>query len=357
MPSFDSLACCPCPCRPAHAARASSSSNADINLKLRSAQDIRDDVSRESYQGNVEYTRFIDNVLPVIMAVLSSTPPVQWVGTAEIRQRLQLEAAYKQHAHGLEVLQNGLRHLLLETLHRLPQHDPLKAHAQELMSLMLRIMETDNEEHAVIALKIVIELHRNYKDAIGTTTAAFLDLVKKTYGNMQEVVGKTFGDDDGKGTYEDEGSSPNAGAGAGVVNDIGTPGSLISAPTPGPGNTTPRSMASSFQQQQQSQESSIRKIPLGMKSLKLLAECPIAVVFLFQSYRDIVPNELRVFVPLVFGVRSRGNEGLTMDRNAADICLPLDAVPRAASRTSEQSAPRRSGKERDIHRHHATPPR
>ena len=286
-----------------------------MNVKLRAAQDVRDEVSREGYQANHDYIRFIEVLLPVLIAQLSEgIPTSQWTCSPEVRQRLQAEGPSK-HPHGVQALQSGYRHLLLEALHRLPMHEPLKAHASDLMALLLKIMETDNEDHAIMALKIIIELHRNYKDTIGSTTSAFLDLVKAVYENMQEVIANTFGDENGDGANSPDGSEEQSASNAAAAAvDAGTPGST-SAQTPGGGGgaasggaqaqTTPGTGTSArilAQQQQQGQEQPIRKIPLGMKSLKLLAECPIAVVFLFQSYRDIVPNELRVYVPLVFGV-------------------------------------------------------
>lgn len=244
----------------------------------------------------------------LIAQLREGIPCSQWTCAPEVRQRLQSEGPSK-HPHGVEALQSGYRHLLLEALHRLPQHEPLKPHAADLMALLLRIMENDNEEHAIIALKIVIELHRNYKESIGSTSAAFLDLVKSVYGNMQEVIASTFGDENGDGASSpdggDEQSASNAAAAAAA--DAGTPGSNA-AQTPGAQAQTtpgagPLSARTLNQQQQGGPDQPIRKIPLGMRSLKLLAECPIAVVFLFQSYREIVPTELRVFVPLVFDVR------------------------------------------------------
>lgn len=278
---------------------------ADICLKLRAAQDLRDDVSRESYQREPDYLRFIELLLPVIINQLSTaTQPVLWsCASAEVRQRLVQEgtAQASKHPHGVEALQNGLRYLLLETLHRFGHQEPLRAHAANLMQLLLKLMETENEDNAILALKIVIDLHRSYKDTIGNTAAGFLDLVKQVYANMPEVIRKTFGDENGKGTATDEDDDAVAATPA-AGHESGTPGST-SAPTPGSAPLSARSATLTGTAISSSADSQpIQKLPAGMKSLKLLAECPIAVVFLFQTYRDIVPTELKIFVPLVFSV-------------------------------------------------------
>lgn len=305
----------------------------DLNVKLRAAQDIRDEVSREGYSANADYLRFVEVLLPVLIFQLrEGIPCSQWTCNPEVRQRLQGEGPAK-HPHGTEALQSGYRHLLLEALHRLPQHEPLKAHASDLMALLLKIMETDNEDHAIIALKIIIELHRNYKDAIGSTTADFLGLVKGVYENMEEVIATTFGDENGENANSPDGSDEQSASNAAASTaDAGTPGST-SAQTPGAlAQTTPGAgplSARALNQQQAGQDQPIRKIPLGMKSLKLLAECPIAVVFLFQSYRDIVPNELRVFVPLVFGVRRIAPPSVSTLTGLSIQFLEMQAAPQA----------------------------
>ena len=282
---------------------------ADLASALRSAQEVRDEVSREGYQGNVEYLRFIDVLLPVILKVLSEGQPVLWTCPPEVRTRLLNEPPNK-HPHGQEALHNGLRYLLLETLHRLVHHDPLQQHVSSIMNLLLKLMETENEENAILALKVIIDLHRSYKDHIGSTASGFLELVKQAYQNMHEVVLKAFGDEKGQGISTDEDEDPNSVTvntphTASISVEAGTPGSLPAA-TPGPLQTSapPLSARSitSTGNAFQAESPLIRRLPLGMKSLKLLAECPIAVVFLFQTYRDIVPNELRAFVPLVFSV-------------------------------------------------------
>lgn len=265
---------------------------ADIGLKLRSAQEVRDEVSRDGYQGSVEYIRFIELLLPVILRVLDAGPALQWSCPPEVRTKLLQEGPQK-HAHGMEALQNGLRYLLLETLHRLGHHEPLRAHVPALMQLMLKIMEEDNEEHAILALKIIIDLHRNYKETVDTSAQAFLDLVKQVYQNMTEVIQKTFGDESGQGALNENGEEEGESEGESSPKDSAVAGTPSSA-----GPVSAKSLSS--QMQALGDAMAIRKLPLGMKSLKLLAECPIAVVFLFQTYRDIMPQELPAFVPLIF---------------------------------------------------------
>ena len=45
-----------------------------------------------------------------------------------------------------------------------------------------------------------------------------------------------------------------------------------------------------------------KQLTKGMQSFKVLAECPILVVSLFQAHRNIVVPNVRKFVPLIKGV-------------------------------------------------------
>jgi transformation/transcription domain-associated protein len=122
---------------------------------------------------------------------------------------------------------------------------------------------------------------------------------------MPEVIAKIFGDEYGNGNEDSDdlatAATPHS---ASAGQDVATPGSAggsTSNPPPSAPPLSARSITSTTSFAGSLPEAPpIRKLAPGMKSLKLLAECPIAVVFLFQTYRDIVPNELRVFVPLVF---------------------------------------------------------
>ena len=85
-----------------------------------------------------------------------------------------------------------VRVCLLEILHRLPINDHLKDYAKDIMGLLMHILKTDNEENAVISLKIIIDLHRNYKTLVADQVQPFLDFVFEMYANMPAIVKDTF---------------------------------------------------------------------------------------------------------------------------------------------------------------------
>lgn len=60
------------------------------------------------------------------------------------------------------------------------------------MALLMQILRTDNEENAVLSLKIMIDLHRNYKTVVADQVQPFLDFVFEMYQNMPNIVKDAF---------------------------------------------------------------------------------------------------------------------------------------------------------------------
>lgn len=56
-----------------------------------------------------------------------------------------------------------MRKLILEMLHRLPTNDLLKPYVKPMLSLMLKLLELENEENVLVCLRIIIELHKQYR--------------------------------------------------------------------------------------------------------------------------------------------------------------------------------------------------
>jgi transformation/transcription domain-associated protein len=85
-----------------------------------------------------------------------------------------------------------LRNTILEILHRLPQTEPLKEYAPELCRTLLQLMRVENEDNAVVCVKIIIDLHRAFKHVLEDQVQPFLDVVQEIYQNMEQAVKDAF---------------------------------------------------------------------------------------------------------------------------------------------------------------------
>ena len=82
----------------------------------------------------------------------------------------------------------------MEIIHRFPQNEFLAPFVENLMRLCMHIIRTDNEENAVLCLKIIVELHKSckFKSILEDHVQAFFDVVQEMYKNMKQAVADTF---------------------------------------------------------------------------------------------------------------------------------------------------------------------
>jgi len=115
--------------------------------------DIKDEHRMQALQGISEsleemssspvYPAFLEHSMPIFLKVLSEG-----------------DAQFLQEHKG-----QTLRKSLLEVLHRLHLNEPLKKYVPSILTLMFKLLEVDNEENVIICLKIVIELHKQFRPA------------------------------------------------------------------------------------------------------------------------------------------------------------------------------------------------
>jgi len=56
-----------------------------------------------------------------------------------------------------------VRKLILEMIHRLPSNEYLRPYVRQILTLIFKLLETDNEENVLVCLRIIIDLHKQYK--------------------------------------------------------------------------------------------------------------------------------------------------------------------------------------------------
>lgn len=62
-------------------------------------------------------------------------------------------------------------------LYRLPTNETLRPYVRPILLLMLKLLEIDNEENVLVCLKIIIELHKQYRPQFSSEVSAFLILI------------------------------------------------------------------------------------------------------------------------------------------------------------------------------------
>lgn len=146
------------------------------------------------------------------------------------------------------------------------------------------IVRNDNEENATLCVKIISEQMRHQQKVLSSKAQSFLTLIQELFDGMERAVREQL----------DSGGAPAHGPTVGPS----TPGNTqttFQSPRLGSPVTSVAELGADPQQQS-------RPLLKGMQSFKVISECPITVVSLFQVHRNIVPEKVKQFVPLIKNV-------------------------------------------------------
>lgn len=168
---------------------------------------------------------------------------------------------------GTENAEHKLRNVVIEILNRLPHSEVLRPFVQDLLKLSLRVLTQDNEDNALLAIRIVFDLLRNFRPTVEAEVQPFLDFVVTIYRNFPNTVTHFF-------------DNPNVSANiaAAVPNQhldptADAPGTVA---VPGGGQLNP-----------------------SARSFKIVTESPLVVMFLFQLYAKLVQTNIPYLLPLM----------------------------------------------------------
>ncbi|TQS39408.1 hypothetical protein Golomagni_00069 [Golovinomyces magnicellulatus] len=224
-----------------------SSSDSDIKSKYEAAVQLRDNL--EHYVTGQIYPVFLKKVIPIFITCLSG-PPV--FTSTSVEQKF--------------------RNCLLEIIHQLPTtpSEHFEPYAVEVVNLLIGLVKVDNEENASTCVKTIMDIMRHQTKAVHEQVQPFLTLIQEIFGQMETVVQDLLDYPPGSSSQTHQ-NSPR-------------PGSPVASSVSDPG----------VDPQQQT-----RLLIKGMQSFKVLAECPIIVVSIFQLYRATVVPNVKIFVPLI----------------------------------------------------------
>ncbi|PLW40616.1 hypothetical protein PCANC_13021 [Puccinia coronata f. sp. avenae] len=248
--------------------------NVDIKLKVHLITELREMIDLCSR--DVEFTKHLDVMISAVVEILSSTRPVFITSTWDYKYRL----------------------LLLDILSRVSAHEAMKIHALKVMNLLIDIIRHDNEESVIICFKLVVDLYRASKAFLESTVAPFFQTIMEMYGLVPATVEEIFGDITTDKNQPD--GIPISPDGATHLN----PDPSKAVPDSGKGNLMRRTASGnpnvSGNVPLTGSDSTSCEAIRGMKSFRALQECPVAVVFLLQTYKATVVPSLPACLPLIF---------------------------------------------------------
>ncbi|KAK6079371.1 histone acetylase complex subunit (FAT domain-containing protein) [Seiridium cupressi] len=237
-------------------------SDTDSKQKLEAAANLRDTL--DHYTNGPAYPTFLKKTMPPFVNILRG--PCVFQSTS---------------------IEQKLRNCVLEILHRLPTHqsspEPFESYADEVVEILMGLVKSDNEDNATLCVKIISDIMRHQHKVLQGKVQPFLtliqDLFEQTERNVREQLDSSAG-------------PPNV---AGAPSTPGSTQTNFQSPRPGSPVASVTDLGQDLQQQ-------TRPLLKGIQSFKALSECPIIVVSVFQTYRSIIPQNVKLFVPLIKSV-------------------------------------------------------
>ena len=173
-------------------------------------------------------------------------------------------------------------------IQRLPANDNLKPHAKDILVLMFKLLEYENEENVLVCLRIIIELHKQFRPQHSMEITHFLQFVKSIYKELPNHLTKIF--EPKQPIKVKDLSELNVEALLGetfttTTITIDKKGAGVGAGATGAGDSAAHP--------------TYNLIPKAVLSLKVLQELPIIVVLMYQLYKQFVHSEVAEFIPLI----------------------------------------------------------
>jgi transformation/transcription domain-associated protein len=224
-------------------------------------------------------------------------------------------------------LDSKLRNTILEIICRMPSNETLRPHAPHLVAVALDILNRDYEENALLASRVIFDLYKVYRTLPQDYVQPYLDFVQNSYRTLPTSVQRNFlfhalaatapstssidGSMHNKASLEfnvlEEVSTTPAKAAAAVLSTNvpqSTPGAHPEQSSTSPKATTAATPPSSSSQMTSPNLGKLpsspvaRLSPRSNSSFRVLTECPLIVMLMFQLY----PKFLRSNIPILINV-------------------------------------------------------
>lgn len=85
-------------------------------------------------------------------------------------------------------LDHKLRNTVLELIHRCVPNEAFFRYVEPTMASMNDVLQKDNEENGVLAMKIVVNIHKSYKNGVFQHVQGFLSLFSELYPRMCDLL-------------------------------------------------------------------------------------------------------------------------------------------------------------------------
>ena len=215
----------------------------------------------------------------------------------------------------VETVDHKLRNEILNLISEFPRNEVLRPHAPHLVALAMDILNKDYEENALVASKIILDCYKIYRPLPQDYVQPYLDFVLSSYRSLPATVARNFAhvvqlhsetevlsanaskqsqNDPEDATMEDTEEGPQ-------------PMEVVEEPNENPPKTSSR-----------------HRLNLrASASFKVLKECPLTVMLMFQLYPKFLRNNIGSLIKVMV-------EALGLRAPRLESILPTTKTPSVA---------------------------
>lgn len=81
---------------------------------------------------------------------------------------------------------------MIEIFHRLPISDAVRGYVKDILSPMFKLLTRENEENALLLLRIIVEYMKQFRPPMINEVRDFLQFVHKVYNQKASVMDQLF---------------------------------------------------------------------------------------------------------------------------------------------------------------------
>lgn len=284
--------------------------NTDFSDKLTTLSEVRDLMDGKSGD---DYELFMNKIIPVLLKSLNEMP-------------ISFDKESKEHK---------LRYNILELLNSCFSNHLSESQINDILECLLKLLPQENEENGILCMKILTILFKSFKGTLQDKVEEFIVIIIQFYKNSHELVKREFdqdittllpttnnesnnnnNNDDDNGNNNDEPDNQlkdeitedlldtNLG---GFNNEFNNELNTLKDDDPLMSNEntslTKNDDKDSTDLDTKEKEVENKVIPGSLRStmysFKILSECPITMVTLYSSYKQLTRTSLLEFTPLV----------------------------------------------------------
>lgn len=213
-------------------------SSKNIQIIFGTLSELRDDFE---LLHSTEYPSVLATLVPIFGNLLNtlpcSPPDNPYSQSSGIAQNNQFSS--NQYIH-------RVRHGVMEFCNSFPCNEVLRPYVVKVMAMAIGVLKKDYEENALLASKIIVELHKNYRQLLTDYAEPYLNFVLSSYRNLSSNVQKNL-------NWKDSDQSK-------VTPDYALKSEM---------------------------------------SFRILTECPLTVILIFQLYPKFIKSYLMQLLPLM----------------------------------------------------------